>query len=263
MTRFSTKSDASPLRAPDLVKRDFTAARPDALWVADFTYCSTWSGIVYVAFVIDVFSRRLVGWKAARSMTDTLVIDALTMAAWTRRSTTLDGLVCHTDAPGARTPRSPTPYASVTLGRPLPSAPSATATTTRWRNRSWGCSRPSCPATQLHRRPTAARGRGSTTWRSPPAAGRRGSTRRGCIQSSTTGLVPRPRPSIATGLSSVRHERSRPTGQVEHYRHLPAVTIRDRHLRVVRHVLSLLGTPPVPRRRLPPGPLPGSPRGPS
>jgi len=88
----------SHVRAPDLVNRNFTAPRPDALWVADFTYCSTWSGIVYVAFIIDVFSRRLVGWKAARSMTAALVVDALNMAAWTRRHTTLDGLICHTDA---------------------------------------------------------------------------------------------------------------------------------------------------------------------
>lgn len=96
--RFTTKSDPTAVRAPDLVNRDFTASRPDALWVADFTYCSTWSGIVYVAFVIDVFSRRLVGWKAARSMTTPLVLDALNMAAWTRRHTTLDDLVCHSDA---------------------------------------------------------------------------------------------------------------------------------------------------------------------
>jgi putative transposase len=96
--RFTTKSDPTAVRAPDLVNRNFTAARPDALWVADFTYCSTWSGIVYVAFIIDVFSRRLVGWKAARSMTAPLVIDALNMAAWSRRHTTLDGLICHTDA---------------------------------------------------------------------------------------------------------------------------------------------------------------------
>ena len=52
--RFTTKSDPAHVRAPDLVNRNFTAARPDALWVADFTYCSTWSGIVYMAFVIDV-----------------------------------------------------------------------------------------------------------------------------------------------------------------------------------------------------------------
>ena len=96
--RFTTKSDPDHVRAPDLVQRDFTAPRPDALWVADFTYCSTWSGIVYVAFIIDVFSRRLVGWKASRSMTAALVVDALNMAAWTRRHTNLDGLICHTDA---------------------------------------------------------------------------------------------------------------------------------------------------------------------
>ena len=75
-----------------------TADRPDALWVADFTYCSTWSGVVYVAFVIDVFSRRIVGWKAARTMAASLVIDALNMAAWTRRGISLDGLICHNDA---------------------------------------------------------------------------------------------------------------------------------------------------------------------
>jgi putative transposase len=96
--RFTTKSDSAHVRAPDLVNRDFTAPRPDALWVADFTYCSTWSGIVYVAFIIDVNSRRLVGWKAARSMTTALVLDALNMAAWTRRHTGLDGLICATDA---------------------------------------------------------------------------------------------------------------------------------------------------------------------
>src|SRR5674476_792092 len=67
--RFTTHADSTHLRAPDLVKREFVATRPNELWVADFTYCSTWSGVVYVAFIIDVCSRRLVGWKAARSMT--------------------------------------------------------------------------------------------------------------------------------------------------------------------------------------------------
>jgi len=74
--RFTTRADPTAARAPDLVNRNFTASRPDQLWVADFTYCSTWSGIVYVAFIVDVFSRRLVGWKAARSMTASLVVDA-------------------------------------------------------------------------------------------------------------------------------------------------------------------------------------------
>jgi len=96
--RFTTKSDPTHVRAPDLIKRDFTASRPNEKWVADFTYCSTWSGIVYVAFIIDIFSRRIVGWKAARTMQTTLVLDALNMAAWTRRGVDIDGVICHSDA---------------------------------------------------------------------------------------------------------------------------------------------------------------------
>lgn len=96
--RFTTRSDPEAVRAPDLVKRDFTATRPNEKWVADFTYCSTWSGIVYVAFITDVFSRRIVGWKAARTMATSLVLDALNMAAWTRRGVDIDGVICHSDA---------------------------------------------------------------------------------------------------------------------------------------------------------------------
>jgi len=96
--RFTTHADPAVVRAPDLVNRDFTATRPNEKWVADFTYCSTWSGIVYVAFVVDVFSRRIVGWRAARSMTAPLVIDALNMAAWTRRGVNIEGVICHSDA---------------------------------------------------------------------------------------------------------------------------------------------------------------------
>jgi putative transposase len=96
--RFTTRQDPAALRAPDLVKRDFTATGPNQKWVCDFTYCSTWSGVIYVAFVTDVFSRRIVGWKAARSMSAALVIDALNMAAWARRGTHTAGLICHSDA---------------------------------------------------------------------------------------------------------------------------------------------------------------------
>jgi putative transposase len=96
--RFTTRSDPAAVRAPDLLRRDFTATRPDHKWVADFTYCSTWTGIVYVAFVVDVFSRRIIGWKAARTMAVGLVLDALNMAAWTRRGRDLAGLICHSDA---------------------------------------------------------------------------------------------------------------------------------------------------------------------
>jgi putative transposase len=98
--RFTTHRDPAAVRAPDLLRRDFTATRPNEKWVADFTYCSTWSGIIYVAFVVDVFSRRIVGWKASRSMTAALVVDALNMAAWVRRGVDLAGLICHSDAGG-------------------------------------------------------------------------------------------------------------------------------------------------------------------
>lgn len=74
---------------------------PNQLWVADFTYVATWSGTVYVAFIFDVFSRMIVGWRAATSMTTDLVLDTLEHAIWTRRRdgiTDLTGLVHHTDA---------------------------------------------------------------------------------------------------------------------------------------------------------------------
>jgi len=96
--RFTTRADLTHARAPDLVRCHFNATRPDQIWVADFTYCSTWSGIVYVAFIIDVFSRRIVGWKAASTMHTNLVLDALNMAAWTRRGADIAGVVCHSDA---------------------------------------------------------------------------------------------------------------------------------------------------------------------
>lgn len=71
-------------RPVDLLDRDFTAPAPNRKWVADFTYVLTWSGVVYVAFVIDCFSRRIVGWKADRTMQTSLVLDTLEMAIWSR-----------------------------------------------------------------------------------------------------------------------------------------------------------------------------------
>ncbi|MCW2952045.1 MAG: family transposase [Conexibacter sp.] len=99
--RRTTTADERALRPADLVDRDFTAPAPNRLWVADFTYVMTWSGVVYVAFVIDVFSRRIVGWKADSSMKTDLVLDTLEMALWTRDHDGLPvagGLVHHTDA---------------------------------------------------------------------------------------------------------------------------------------------------------------------
>jgi transposase InsO family protein len=80
---------------PDLVNREFEATAPNQLWVADFTYVATWAGFVYVAFVIDVFSRRIVGWKVSTSMATDLVLDALEQALHQR--TVSEGLVHHSD----------------------------------------------------------------------------------------------------------------------------------------------------------------------
>ena len=96
--RFTAHADKAAVRAPDLVSRSFSATRPNQLWVGDFSYCSTWSGIVYVAFVTDVFGRKIVGWKASRSMTAHLVVDALNMATWKRRHLCIEQLRRHSDA---------------------------------------------------------------------------------------------------------------------------------------------------------------------
>jgi putative transposase len=93
--------DVRETRPADLVDRHFARFRTDQLWVADFTYVWTWSGWVYVAFVFDAHSRRILGWRAAARMTTPLVLDCLEMAFWTRRRegvATFDGLTHHTDA---------------------------------------------------------------------------------------------------------------------------------------------------------------------
>lgn len=97
----TTRPDTAAVRPVDLVNRQFNPSRPDALWVADFTYVATWAGFVYVAFVLDAYSRRILGWKAATSMRTELVLDALEMAIWSRQQAgviDLAGLVHHTDA---------------------------------------------------------------------------------------------------------------------------------------------------------------------
>ena len=79
------------------IKRDFTASAPNELWLADITYCSTWQGWLYVAFILDVYARVIVGWQIATHMRTDLVIDALQMAAW-RRDPAGGGCVHHSDA---------------------------------------------------------------------------------------------------------------------------------------------------------------------
>jgi len=94
----TTRADPAALRSPDLVDRDFTASRPNALWVADFTYLRCWEGVVYFSFVIDVYSRMIVGWQLAANMRTTLVLDALRMALGLREHGADVQLVHHSDA---------------------------------------------------------------------------------------------------------------------------------------------------------------------
>jgi putative transposase len=92
----TTTPDQTASRPADLVERDFSATSPNQLWVADLTYVASWSGFVYVALVIDAFSRFIVGWQASRSLRTDLALDALEMAIWARRGG-LEGLVHHSD----------------------------------------------------------------------------------------------------------------------------------------------------------------------
>ena len=95
----TTIPGAGPDTRPDLLDRDFKAQAPDRVWVADITYCRTFAGWVYAAFVVDVYSRRVVGWQLSKSLRTDLALDALEMGLWTRahagRDTT--GVIAHSD----------------------------------------------------------------------------------------------------------------------------------------------------------------------
>jgi putative transposase len=93
----TTRPDPRAQRRPDLVQRDFSASRPDQLWVADLSYLRCWEGLVFFAFVIDAFSRKVVGWQLASRMRTTLVLDALRMALWQRGPGADVQLVHHSD----------------------------------------------------------------------------------------------------------------------------------------------------------------------
>ena len=140
----TTRPDPAARRRPDLVERDFTAAAPDELWVADFTYGRCWEGIVFFAFVIDVYSRRIVGWQFAPHMRTTLVLDALRMALSQRAPGADVELVHHSDR-GSQpsTPAATTPRRSMITACSPRSARPATPMTTRWPRASSTASRPS------------------------------------------------------------------------------------------------------------------------
>jgi len=95
--KITTQSDPAAARPADRVERRFTATRPNQLWVADFTYVATWRGFVYVAFVIDVFARRIVGWRVSASLRTDFVLDALEQAIYERCGAEVRDLVHHSD----------------------------------------------------------------------------------------------------------------------------------------------------------------------
>jgi transposase InsO family protein len=93
----TTRRDRGAGRHPDLVKRQFTASEPNRLWVTDLTFVATWAGVAYVCFIVDAFSRMIVGWRVAGHMRTPMVLDAIEMARWSRGHHHHD-LCCHSDA---------------------------------------------------------------------------------------------------------------------------------------------------------------------
>ena len=137
----TTIPDAKAVCPSDRVQRQFCAERPNQLWVSDFTYVSTWQGFVFVAFIIDVFARRIVGWRVASTMRTDFVLDALEQALYDRRPGDEDGLIHHSDR-GSNTSAFGTQSAWLKPASSLRSAAPAMHTTTRWPRRSTGCTRP-------------------------------------------------------------------------------------------------------------------------
>ena len=93
----TTRPEMAAARHPDLVERDFTADAPNQLWVTDLTFVPTWAGVAYVCFIVDAYSRMIVGWRVAGHMRTTMVLDAIEMARW-QRGAHIPGLRCHSDA---------------------------------------------------------------------------------------------------------------------------------------------------------------------
>ncbi len=168
--KVTTRFDDRQHRPDDLVDRNFAAPAPNRLWVADLTYVKTHGGWVYAAFIIDVYSRMVVGWQISNSLRSDLAIDALEMAVWnrTRAGQVLDGLVHHSDR-GVNTSASATANAWPRTTSSPRSAPRATATTTPWL-------RPSTASTSGSSSTRKDRGGASTTSSSPPSATSTGST---------------------------------------------------------------------------------------
>jgi hypothetical protein len=173
------RADPAALRSPDRVKRDFTAFRPDEKWFADFTYLRCWEGAVFFSFVIDAYSRMIVGWQFASHMRTDLVLDALRMALHQRAPGADVSLVAHTRTPAVNTRRLTTHSSWTTTTSSDRSGPSATPTTTQPPRASSTASRPSSSLTEPGHH---ARSSSSPSWSTSP-----GSTTSASTNPSTTG----------------------------------------------------------------------------
>ena len=180
----TTTPDASAPRAPDLIDRDWNVAGPNRVWVSDFTYVRTWAAMAYVAFVIDIYSRRIVGWRVATSMRTDLVLDALEHAIWSRDQR-LDGLIAHSDA-GKPIHQHPLHRTAWPTSVPLPrSDPSAIRSTTPWPS-------PPSVSTRPNSSPAEDRGGPSTTSSSQRSNTSTGSTTDACMARQATSHQSRP-----------------------------------------------------------------------
>jgi hypothetical protein len=209
----TTIPDAAALRPPDLVTRRFTASRPNQLWVADLTYVATWRGFVYVAFVIDVFARRIVGWRASTSRRSDLALDALEQALYDRPIAESERLVHHSDRGvqlnSGSTCQSATPSGWPKRASSRRSGARGIRTTTRWPS-------PSSGSIRRKRSTVVGLGKGSGTSSSRRSSGSRGTTRAAC--SSRSGTCPRTSSSRPTTAASRlqpawRHSRNELSGE--------------------------------------------------
>ena len=175
----TTRPDAGAERPADLVERDFSADRPNRLWVTDLTYVATWAGVAYVCFIVDAFSRRIVGWRVAAHMRTSMVLDALEMARASRGTRLAASWPAAT--PAASSPRCAGANASPSWARRRRSAASATATTTPSPRPSTASTRPNSSAA-----PPAGPGAASTTSNSPPSPGCTGTTPSASTATSAT-----------------------------------------------------------------------------
>jgi len=191
---WTTLPDKGAPYPADKVNRHFCASRPNLLWLSDFTYIATWQGFVHVAFVIDAYARRIVGWRVSQTARAGFVLDALEQALHDRRPVRGTGLVHHSDR-GVQYVSIRYPGGWQRPGSSPRSAASATATTTPWRRASSACSRPRSSA-------AAAPGTAWTPSSSPPWNGWNGSTTAVSSGPSATFLPPRPRSGTT---SSLRH----------------------------------------------------------